>query len=233
MGCRGQGKEEDSRWLSGTYLLVHPASKHLGNARVRVKVLLELRPQGSGRANARHWQVPQVVPTVIRTDSRSPAEAALVGLKPDGIASRLPPAQSVPTEVNTGAVIASIQPGQAALGIAAVSAVGGNNRGVSQKADAEIGSPVVFKAEAANSPSAGPLTGAMQFASAGASSTATSPSREDAQTGTGLSSDKPAADQLQCVTEVQLCNVSRKHAQSVNLPSMAIVVHYKVLSHAM
>lgn len=84
MGCRGQGKEEDSRWLSGTYLLVHPASKHLGHARVRVKVLLELQPQGSGRANARHWQVPQIVPIVTQTDSRSPVEAALVGLAPDG-----------------------------------------------------------------------------------------------------------------------------------------------------
>ena len=232
MGCRGKGREEDSRWLSGTYLLVHPASKHLGNARVRVKVLLELKPNGSGRANARHWHVPQVVPTVTQTDSRSPVEAALVGLAHDGTLSRQSPAQSVPT-VNMGAVIAPTLPRQAGVDMAANQAVGGNNRGVSQKADAEIGSPVVFKAEAANSPSAVPLTGAMQFASAGASSTATSPSREDAQTGTGLSSDKPAADQLQCVTEVQLCNVLRKHAQSVNLPSMAIGVHYKVLSHAM
>ena len=225
MGCRGQGKEEDSRWLSGTYLLVHPASKHLGNARVRVKVLLELRPQGSGRANARHWQVPQVVPTVIRTDSRSPAEAALVGLKPDGIASRLPPAQSVPTEVNTGAVIASTQPGQAAFDMAAVQAVGGISRGGRNKADAEMDSPGTFKADAANSPSAEPFTGGLQFASAGTSSTATSPSREDAQTGACLSSDKTATHKQQAVTEVQLCSVTRKYAQLVNMPSLGMDVH--------
>ena len=232
MGCRGQGKEEDSRWLSGTYLLVHPASKHLGNARVRVKVLLELKPQGSGRANARHWQVPQAVPSVIQTDSRSPVEAAHVGLKPDGTTSRVSPAQSAPPKVNTGAVIASTQPGQAALDMAAVQAVAGNSRGGSQKADAKTGSPVTFKADALNSPSAEPFTGGLQFASAGTSSTATSPSREDAQTGTCLSSDIPAAHKLQSVTEVQLCNVSSTYAQSVNMPSMAMDVHYKVLSHA-
>ncbi len=169
--------------------------------------------------------MPQVVPTVIRTDSRSPAEAALVGLKPDGIASRLPPAQSVPTEVNTGAVIASIQPGQAALGIAAVSAVGGNSTGGSQKADAELGSPVSFKADAVSSPSAGSSAGGSQFASAGASSTAASPSREDVQTGACLSSDKATADKQQAVTEVQLCSVTRKYAQLVNRPSMGMDVH--------
>ena len=231
MGCRGPGKEEDSRWLSGTYLLVHPASKHLGNARVRVKVLLELKPHGSGRSNARHWQVPQVVPNAIRTDSSKPVEAALVT---DDTPSRRSPAQSAPTEVNTGAVMASTQPGQAANGIAAVQAVssGGNSRGGSKKADAELGSPVHFKADAVSSPSAGPVTGGLQFASAGASSTATSPSREDAQTGTGLSSGAPATHKLQSVTEVQLYNVSRKHAQSVNMPSLGMDVQYKVLSHA-
>ena len=232
-GCRGQGKEEDSRWLSGTYLLVHPASKHLGHARVRVKVLLELKPQGSGRANSRHWQVPQIVPTVTQTDSRSPVEAALVGLAPDGTPSNVSPAQSAPTKLNTGAVLASAQPGQAALGIAPVPAGGGNNREGSQKADAGISSPVTFKADTANSPSAGPVTGGVQFASAGAGSAATSPSREDAQTDACLSSDTSAAHKLQSVTEVQLCNVSRKYAHSVNMPSMAIDVRYKVLSHAL
>jgi len=208
MACRGQGKEEDSRWLSGTYLLVHPASQHLGNARVRVKVLLELKPHGSGRANARHWQVSQVAPSVIRTDSRSPAKAALVGLTPDGTQGS--PAQAVPTEVNTRAVIASTQPGQAALGIAAVQA-GGISRGGSQKADAEIGSAATFKAEALSTPSAGAFTGGLQFASAGTSSTATSPSREDAQTGACLSSDTPAVHKLQSFTEVHLWNVSTCH----------------------
>lgn len=75
--CRACGKEEDNRWLSGTYLLVHPAAKHLGNARVRLKVLLELNPQSSGRASSRQWQVPQVAATVIRAagySSRRPAE---------------------------------------------------------------------------------------------------------------------------------------------------------------
>ena len=225
-GCRGQGKEEDSRWLSGTYLLVHPASKHLGHARVRVKVLLELKPQGSGRANARHWQVPQIVPTVTQTDSRSPFEAALVGTTNAGTPSRVPPAQSAPAELNTGALLASAEPGQAALGTAPVPAGGGNNRGGSQKADAETDSAVTPKADAAKSPSAGPLTGSLQFASAGAGSAATSPSREDAQTGARLSSDTSAAHKLQSVTEVQLCNVSRKYAHSVNMPSMARNVHY-------
>ncbi len=225
MGCRGKGKEEDSRWLSGTYLLVHPASKHLGNARVRVKVLLELKPQGSGRANARHWQVPQIAPTVIQTDSRSPAEAALVGLKPDGIASRVPPAESVPTEVNTGAVIASTQPGQAAFDMAAVQAVGGISRGGRNKADAEMDSSGTFRADAANSPSAEPFARGLQFACAGTSSTATSPSREDAQTGACLSSDKTATHKQQAVTEVQLCSATRKHAQLVNMPSMGMDVN--------
>lgn len=225
MGCRGKGKEEDSRWLSGTYLLVHPASKHLGNARVRVKVLLELKPQGSGRANARHWQVPQIAPTVIQTDSRSPAEAALVGLKPDGIASRVPPAESVPTEVNTGAVIASTQPGQAAFDMAAVQAVGGISRGDRNKADSEMDSSGTFRADAANSPSAEPFTRGLQFACAGTSSTATSPSREDAQTGACLSSDKTATHKQQAVTEVQLCSATRKHAQLVNMPSMGMDVN--------
>ncbi|KAK9816569.1 hypothetical protein WJX72_002083 [[Myrmecia] bisecta] len=44
--ARPSHKQPLSRWLSGTFLLIHPASKHLGNARVRVKVLLELRPPG-------------------------------------------------------------------------------------------------------------------------------------------------------------------------------------------
>lgn len=70
------GKEEDSRWLSGTYLLVHPAAKHLGNARVRLKVLLELNPQSSGRAHSRLWQVPQVAPTIVRAAGHSPRKAA-------------------------------------------------------------------------------------------------------------------------------------------------------------
>ena len=225
MGCRGKGKEEDSRWLSGTYLLVHPASKHLGSARVRVKVLLELKPQSSGRANARHWQVPQVEPSVIQTDSLSPVQAAHVGLKLDGTPSRLSPARSAPTEVNTGAVIASTQPGQAAFDMAAVQAVGGISRGGRNKADAEMESPGTFKADAANSPSAEPFTGGLQFASAGTSSTATSPSREDAQTGACLSSDKTATHKQQAVTEVQLCSVTRKYAQLVNMPSMGMDVH--------
>lgn len=202
MGCRVKGKEEDSRWLSGTYLLVHPATKHLGNARVRVKVLLELRPQSSGRAKARHWQVPQVLPTVTHTDLSSPVEAARVGLTTAGTPSRVSPAQSSPTQPTTGAVIASTQPGQAALGIAPVQAVKGNSRQGSQKADAEIGSTVTFKADAVSSLSAGPVTGGLQFASAGARSTATSPPREDAQTGACLSSDTPVAQKLQSVTQV-------------------------------
>ena len=74
---RVAGKEEDSRWLSGTYLLVHPASKHLGNARVRVKVLLELKPQSSGRASSKQWQVPQVSPTATRAAGHSPNAPAL------------------------------------------------------------------------------------------------------------------------------------------------------------
>ena len=76
MNCRGGSKEDDSRWLSGTYLLIHPAAKHLGNARVRVKVLLELRPQSSSRASSRQWQVPQVIPTVIRAVGHGPTGAA-------------------------------------------------------------------------------------------------------------------------------------------------------------
>lgn len=70
------GKEEDSRWLSGTYLLVHPAAKHLGNARVGLKVLLELNPQSSGRAHSRLWQVPQVAPMVVRAAGHGPRKAA-------------------------------------------------------------------------------------------------------------------------------------------------------------
>ena len=77
--CRTAGKEEDSRWLSGTYLLIHPAAQNLGNARVRVKVLLELKPQSSGRANSRKWQVPQVAPTVIRAAGYSPRKPATHG----------------------------------------------------------------------------------------------------------------------------------------------------------
>ncbi|KAL0042381.1 hypothetical protein WJX77_010775 [Trebouxia sp. C0004] len=199
LATRAQGKEDDSRWLSGTYLLVHPASKHLGHARVRVKVLLELKPHGSGRANARHWQVPQVVPTVIQTDSSKPVEAGLVGLTPeDGAPFRVSPAQAAPEEVHAQPVIASTQPGQAALGIAAVQAVGGNSRGGSQKVDAELGSPVTFKADAVSSPSAMPFAGGVQFASAGNSP---SPSREDTQTGACLSAERPAANKLQPVTE--------------------------------
>ena len=73
---RAAGREEDNRWLSGTYLLVHPAAKHLGNARVRLKVLLELNPQSSGRASSRQWQVPHVAPTVIRAAGYSPRRPA-------------------------------------------------------------------------------------------------------------------------------------------------------------
>ena len=69
---RAAGREEDSRWLSGTYLLIHPAAKHLGNARVRLKVLLELNPQSSGRAHPRVWQVPQVSPLVVRAAGHGP-----------------------------------------------------------------------------------------------------------------------------------------------------------------
>lgn len=183
-------------------MLVHPASKHLGNARVRVKVLLELKPEGSGRANARHWQVPQVVPSVTQTDSSSPDEAVVASLAPDSTPPTVAPAQSAPTEVKTGAVNASTQPGQAALGMAALQAIRGSDRGASHKADAEVGSPVSFEADAANSPSAEPLTGGLQFASAGTNSSATSSSREDAQTGTCLSSDAPAAHKLQSAAEV-------------------------------
>lgn len=46
-------------------MLVHPAAKHLGNSKVRVKVLLELKPHGSSRASSRQWQVPQVAPSGI------------------------------------------------------------------------------------------------------------------------------------------------------------------------
>lgn len=60
LSCRTAGKEEEARWLSGTYLLVHPASRHLGKARVRVKLLLELSPQSSSRATSKQWQVPQI-----------------------------------------------------------------------------------------------------------------------------------------------------------------------------
>lgn len=69
---RAAGRAEDNRWLSGTYLLVHPAAKHLGNARVRLKVLLELNPQSSGRASSKQWQVPHIAPTVIRAAGYSP-----------------------------------------------------------------------------------------------------------------------------------------------------------------
>ena len=70
---RSTGNDSDSRWLSGTHLLVHPASKHLGNARVRIKVLLELKPQSSGRASSRQWQVPHIAPAVTRAIPNSPA----------------------------------------------------------------------------------------------------------------------------------------------------------------
>ena len=76
---RAAGREEDSRWLSGTYLLVHPAAKHLGNARVRLKVLLELNPHSSGRASSRQWQVPHVAPTVIKAAGYSPRRPAEQG----------------------------------------------------------------------------------------------------------------------------------------------------------
>lgn len=76
---RAAGREEDSRWLSGTYLLVHPAAKHLGHARVRLKVLLELNPQSSGRASSRQWQVPHIAPTVIRAAGYSPRRLAAHG----------------------------------------------------------------------------------------------------------------------------------------------------------
>lgn len=96
---RTASKEEDSRWLSGTYLLVHPAAKHLGNARVRVKILLELKPQGSGRAKSRQWQVPQVMPAVIRAVPSSP--------------NSQDPALTVPTDAvptsSTVAVTASVE----------------------------------------------------------------------------------------------------------------------------
>lgn len=70
---RSTGNDSDNRWLSGTHLLVHPASKHLGNARVRIKVLLELKPQSSGRASSRQWQVPHIAPAVTRAILNSPA----------------------------------------------------------------------------------------------------------------------------------------------------------------
>ena len=73
---RAAGREEDSRWLSGTYLLVHPAAKHLGHARVRLKVLLEFNPQSSGRASSRQWRVPHIAPTVIRAAGYSPRRLA-------------------------------------------------------------------------------------------------------------------------------------------------------------
>ena len=76
---RSAGREEDSRWLSGTYLLVHPAAKHLGNARVRLKVLLELNPQSSGRASSRQWQVPHIAPRVVRAAGYSPRRPAEQG----------------------------------------------------------------------------------------------------------------------------------------------------------
>ena len=58
--CRSTSKEEEARWLCSTYLLIHPAAKDMGHARVRVKVLLELRPASSGRANSKQWQVPEI-----------------------------------------------------------------------------------------------------------------------------------------------------------------------------
>ena len=61
--CRSASKEEEARWLCGTYLLIHPAAKDMGHARVRVKVLLELKPPSSGRANSKQWQVPEITPT--------------------------------------------------------------------------------------------------------------------------------------------------------------------------
>ncbi len=104
--CRVAGKEEDSRWLSGTYLLVHPAAKHLGNARVRVKVLLELKPQGSSRVNSRQWQVPQVAPAVLRAAPSSP-------VKPTGTPAVARAAPSSPANAAIMQSVASAQPSAA------------------------------------------------------------------------------------------------------------------------
>ena len=92
---RGADKGGDSRWTSGTYLLVHPASKHLGNARIRVKVLIELKPQSSGRVSSRQWQVPQV--------ALSAAQAAIPNSPdtkgPPALASALPNLSADHTDV--------------------------------------------------------------------------------------------------------------------------------------
>lgn len=90
---RTAGKEEDSRWLSGTYLLVHPAAKHLGNSKVRVKVLLELKPHGSSRASSRQWQVPQVAPPGIT------AQAVVAVAQPEPL---VPGALASQVKVDTG-----------------------------------------------------------------------------------------------------------------------------------
>lgn len=48
------------RWLSGSFPVVNPASRHLGSVTVRIKVLLELQPPAEPPKEllaANSWQV--------------------------------------------------------------------------------------------------------------------------------------------------------------------------------
>ncbi|CAD7697351.1 unnamed protein product [Ostreobium quekettii] len=49
---RNVGGSTPQRWLSGTYPLVNPSAKHLGNARLRIRILLDLHKSTSSRLNS-------------------------------------------------------------------------------------------------------------------------------------------------------------------------------------
>ena len=71
------------RWMSGIFALVHPMAKHLGNCRLRIKVLLELQPADAPSeaiaSSPAYWQVSSTfagLPAPVSAPATAAASAA-------------------------------------------------------------------------------------------------------------------------------------------------------------
>ncbi|GMH33544.1 hypothetical protein BSKO_01378 [Bryopsis sp. KO-2023] len=70
---RTAGNDNHRRWLSGSYLLINAASKHLENARVKVRALVDIMPQIDEIPEAQIWEIPHKVADIDSINTGCPS----------------------------------------------------------------------------------------------------------------------------------------------------------------